>query len=162
MMFDIRRDDLQSEQVLELLALHLAAAHVNSPPGSVYALDVSGLLQPEVTVWSAWRSERLAGVGALKMLGAGHAEIKSMRTHPDFLRQGAAASLLEHTLEEARRRGVHRVRLETGSGPAYAPALALYQQRGFVNGERFGDYRATSFNQFLHLHLRPAERVEER
>ena len=50
MTFDIRRDDLQGEQTRALLALHLAEAHANSPPGSVYALDLSGLTRPEVTV----------------------------------------------------------------------------------------------------------------
>ncbi len=152
-MFDIRRDDLQSEQTRALLALHLAGMHANSPPGSVYALDLSGLMLPEVTVWSAWRGERIASVGAMKMVGADNAEVKSMRTHPDFLRMGAAASLLEHALVEARRRGVRRVSLETGTGIAFEPALALYRRRGFVNGERFGDYQVNGFNQFLHLDL---------
>ena len=152
-MFDIRRDDLSSEQTRALLAFHLAGAHANSPPGSVYALDLPELMVTEVTVWSAWRDKRIASVGALKMLGATHAEIKSMRTHPDFLRMGAAAALLEHALAEARRRGVRRVSLETGTGPAFEPALVLYRRRGFAHGERFADYGESAFNQFLHLDL---------
>ena len=153
MVFDIRRDDLGGEQTRALLALHLAGMHAHSPPGCVHALDLSGLELPEVTVWSAWRGERIAAVGALKMLGSQHAEMKSMRTHPDFLRMGAAALLLDHALEEARARGVRRVSLETGSGPSFDPALALYRQRGFGNGEAFGDYQGTAFNRFLHLDL---------
>lgn len=152
-MFEVREDDLSGEATRALLALHLAGMHANSPPGSVFALDLSGLRVPEVTVWSVWKDETVVGIGALKILGGGTGEIKSMRTHPEHLRRGVAATLLEHIIGEARRRGLTRLSLETGSGPAFEPALALYRRRGFVNGERFGDYEQSAFNQFLHLPL---------
>lgn len=149
----LREDDLTGAPVRALLADHLRQMQVQSPPGSVFALDLSGLQAPGVTVWTAWRGEALAAVGALKMLAADHAELKSMRTHPDFLRQGAATALLEHIIGVARARGVARLSLETGSGPAFEPALALYRRRGFANGAAFSDYLASDFNQFLHLVL---------
>ena len=152
-MFDIRADDLSGKATRDLLAFHLGGMHANSPPGSVFALDFSGLKAPGVSVWTAWSGDRLAGIGALKEFGDGTGEIKSMRTHPDFLRQGAGAALLEHVIGEARRRRLHRLSLETGSGAAFEPALALYRKRGFANGEAFSDYVASSFNQFLHLAL---------
>jgi len=46
-----------------------------------------------------------------------------------------------------------RLSLETGSGPDFEPALALYRRRGFVEGAAFGDYVSCPFNQFLHLEL---------
>lgn len=149
----IRPDDLTGEPTRSLLALHLAGMQASSPPGSVFALDLSGLLQPAVTVWSAWRGDAIAGVGALKALGDGTAEIKSMRTHPDHMRQGVAAALLDHIVAEARARGLRRLSLETGSGPGFDAALALYRGRGFVNGEPFSDYVPSAFNQFLHVAL---------
>ena len=149
----IRPDDLSGADTRALLALHLAGMQGSSPPGSVFALDLSGLLQPGVTVWSAWRGDAVAGIGALKVLDAGSAEIKSMRTHPDHLRQGVAATLLDHIVAEARARGLARLSLETGSGPDFAAALALYRARGFVSGEPFSDYVPSAFNQFLHLSL---------
>ena len=85
--------------------------------------------------------------------GEGHAELKSMRTHPDHLRRGVAVALLDHLIGEAKERAVTRLSLETGSGPAFDPALALYRKRGFANGEAFGDYAPSAFNQFLHLKL---------
>jgi putative acetyltransferase len=127
--------------------------HENSPPDSVFALDLSGLRVPEVTVWTVWNGEALMGIGALKELGDGSGELKSMRTHPDHLRKGVAALLLDHIVAEARARGLKRLSLETGSGPAFEPALALYRTRGFVDGEPFGDYKRSVFNQFLHLRL---------
>lgn len=133
-MFDIREDDLSDAQTRALLALHLAGMHANSPPGHVFALDLSGLQRPDVTVWTAWRGGRIAAVGALRMLQDGTAEVKSMRTHPDFLRKGAGAAILETIMAACRARGVRRLSLETGTGPAFDPALALYRRRGFANG----------------------------
>jgi putative acetyltransferase len=150
---EVRLDDLSGEQVRDLLRLHLAGMNANSPQGHVFALDLSGLQAPGVTVWSAWIDMRIAGVGALKDLGHGTGEVKSMRTHPDFLRRGVAAALLERIIAEARERGMHSLSLETGSGPAFEPALRLYRSRGFVDGEAFGEYVRSAFNQFLHLSL---------
>lgn len=152
-MFEIRPDDLSTEPTRRLLALHLAGMHASSPPGSVFALDLSGLTAPGVTVWSVREGDEVVGIGALKELGDGSAEVKSMRTHPDHLRRGVAALLLDHIAREARARGLKRLSLETGSGPAFEPALALYRKYGFVNGEAFADYRPSAFNQFLHLAL---------
>ena len=150
---DIRQDDLSGEQSKALLRLHLAGMHANSPPEHVFALDLSGLIVPGVTVWSAWVDEEIVGIGALKDLGHGAGEVKSMRTHPDFLRRGVGSALLEHIIAEARARGMHRLSLETGSGPAFEPALKLYRKRGFVEGEPFAGYAGSDFNQFLHLAL---------
>lgn len=152
-MLVIREADLSSEAVRALLALHLAGMHASSPPGHVFALGLSGLQAPGVTVWAAWDGEALAGIGALKELGDGTGEVKSMRTHPDHLRKGVGAAILERIIAEARAHGLARLSLETGSGPAFEPALALYRKRGFVDGEAFGDYVRSDFNQFLHLPL---------
>ena len=150
---EIREDDLSSAATLELLRLHLAGMHANSPPSHVFALDLSGLQAPNVTVWSAWMDEEICGMAALKLLDAASGEIKSMRTHPDHLRQGIGAALLEHVIKEAHFRGLRRLSLETGQGPAFEPALALYRRRGFTDGEAFADYVRSPFNQFLHLTL---------
>lgn len=119
--FNVREDDLESAGTCALLKLHLVGMQASSPPGSVYALDLSGLRAPEVTVWTAWRGERVASVGALKALGRDAAEVKSMRTHPHFLRQGAGAAVLDRIVWAARQRGIGHLSLETGSGPPSSP-----------------------------------------
>jgi putative acetyltransferase len=149
----IRPDDLTGEATRALLRLHLQGMHANSPPGSVYALDVEGLRAAGTSVWTAWVGEAVAGIGALKDLGDGTGELKSMRTHPDFLRRGVATTLLEHIIDVARSRGMTRLSLETGSGPMFEPALTLYRRRGFREGAAFGGYTRSPFNQFLHLDL---------
>ena len=150
---DIREDDLSSQPTQGLLRLHLAGMHSNSPPGHVFALDLSGLRVPEITVWTAWDGSAIAGIGALKRLDAATGEIKSMRTHPDFLRKGVGRLLLDHIIGEARHRGLKRLSLETGSGSAFEPALQLYRRYGFTEGEAFADYVRSPFNQFLHRDL---------
>jgi putative acetyltransferase len=152
-MLDIREDDLSGEATRALLAIHLQGMHASSPPGHVFALDLSGLQSPDVTVWTAWEGETLLAIGALKQLDGTTGEVKSMRTHPDHLRKGAAAAILEHLIAVARSRGLHRLSLETGRGPSFEPALALYRKRGFTNGEAFADYEPSEFNQFLHMSL---------
>jgi putative acetyltransferase len=151
--YTIREDDLAGAQTRALLELHLRGMYETSPPEAVFALDLRGLQDAAVTIWGAWAGDRLAAVGALKMLGAGEAEVKSMRTHPDFLRRGAAAALLEHVIATARARGVQRLSLETGRGPAFEPALALYRRRGFADGGPFSEYRPNDFSQYLHMDL---------
>ena len=152
-MLEIREDDLASEPVRALLAFHLAEARSNTPVEYSFALDLSGLQTPDITVWTAWDGPSLAGVGALKELGDGAGEVKSMRTDPRRLRQGVAGAILDHIIGEARRRGLKRLSLETGTGPAYAPAAALYLGRGFVDGGAFAAYRPSPYNRFLHMDL---------
>ncbi|WP_428394007.1 GNAT family N-acetyltransferase [Lichenicoccus sp.] len=152
-MFDIIKDDLSNERTRELLAIHLAGMHANSPPGAVFALDLSSLQVPGITVWSVWQASDIVGVGALKELRGGSGELKSMRTHPDHLRKGVAAFLLDFMMREARARGLQRLYLETGSGPAFEPALALYRRHGFAEGVPFSDYVKSDFNRFLYVLL---------
>jgi len=141
-------------EVQNLVAFHQRAMTDGSPPGLSFALDLSGLRAEGVTVWAAHVDGKVAAIGALKRIDAARGEVKSMRTHPDFLRHGLAAALLETIIAHARAEGFTVLSLETGTGPAFAPALALYLKRGFTNGPAFADYALTDFNQCLHLSLR--------
>lgn len=145
--------DLGDPQVRDLIALHQRAMIEGSPPGLSFALDLTGLQADGVTLWAAHVGQHVAAIGALKRLSDTQGEIKSMRTHPDFLRRGLAAAILEVIIAHAREQGFEVLSLETGIGPAFEPALTLYRQRGFTNGPAFGDYQLTDFNQCLHLVL---------
>lgn len=147
------RDDLSHPDVTALVDLHLRTAHENSPPGSVFALDASGLRDPSVTLWTLWEEATLLGMGALKQLDPTQGEVKSMRTAPTQLRRGVAAAVLDHLIAEARRRGYRRLSLETGSNAPFAPARALYERAGFVAGEPFADYTDREFSRYYSLAL---------
>ncbi|HVN35208.1 MAG TPA: GNAT family N-acetyltransferase [Casimicrobiaceae bacterium] len=151
----IRVDDLSGSEVRELLAEHLRSMHQLSPPESVHALDLSGLLKPDITFWTIWNQSELLGCGALKELGATHGEVKSMRTVSAHRREGVACTMLKHILAEGRRRSYHRVSLETGSAPAFAPARSLYESFGFTYCPPFGDYVDDPNSVFLTRVLDP-------
>jgi len=151
--FEIRLDDLSHPATQALVGLHLSGMLAEVPAQHVTAFDPSAMKAAGLTVWSAWRGDAILGIGALHQLDATSGEVKSMRTHPDHLRQGVAAAILERIIAEARARGLRRLSLETGRTPAFDPSLALYRKRGFVDGEAFGAHEQSAFNQFLHLWL---------
>ncbi|HWW56846.1 MAG TPA: GNAT family N-acetyltransferase [Sphingopyxis sp.] len=145
----IVEDDLSGAAVRALLEQHFAGMLANSPAESCHFLDFGGLRSDGVTFWSIHKDGELAGCGALKMLAGAHGEIKSMRTADAFLRQGVAARMLVHIMGEARARGLDRLSLETGSSPAFQPALALYARHGFEECEPFADYKPDPFSRFM-------------
>src|SRR5436305_168634 len=137
---EIKPDDLTGAAIAGLLREHLNNMAENSPPESMHALSLEELRRPEITFWSAWNDGELLGCGALKELNPRHGEIKSMRTDSRHRRKGVAARLLEHILEEAKRRDYKRVSLETGSMAAFVPAHHLYTKFGFTTCGPFADY----------------------
>jgi putative acetyltransferase len=70
-----RLDDLSGAATRALVARHLAGMHQHSAPESVHAFDVDALRRPEVTFWSAWLGDDLAGCGALEQLDAERGEV---------------------------------------------------------------------------------------
>ncbi len=153
----IRRDDLSGAEIQALLQEHLADAYRNSPPDSVYALDLTELCKPDISFWSIWEEDILLGCGALKELDKTHGEIKSMRTTEAALKRGVGSMMVAHIIEQAKTRGYSRLSLETGSNEPYAPARALYAKFGFEECGPFADYEADgedgAFSLFMTLVL---------
>ena len=149
----IQIDDPARPDVHALLEEHLRHMHELSPPESVHALDVSKLKVPEITFWTVRDGEQLLGCGALKELSPDHGEIKSMRTPAALCRVGAGRAVLNHILDEARRRGYKRLSLETGPAETFAAAHRLYESAGFTPCGPFGDYTLDPYSVFLTLDL---------
>ena len=126
---------------------------LHSPPKSMHALDIEALRQPGITFWTAWENGELLGCGAIKELSPRHGEIKSMRTAAPHLRKGVARKLLDHILEEAKRRRYRRLSLETGSLEAFAPARRLYGGFGFKQCRPFADYVEDPHSIFMTMEL---------
>lgn len=145
----IRQDGLSGSEVHALLQEHLSGVALHSPPESIHALDIDALRRPGITFWTAWEDGRLLGCGALKALGAGHGEIKSMRTASAHLRRGVARQLLAHIVEQARQHGYRRLSLETGSAVAFEPARRLYAGFGFSCCGPFADYVEDPYSVFM-------------
>ncbi len=149
----IVEDDLTGAEIRALLEEHFAGMLANSPKDSCHFLDFDGLKAPGVTFWSVWEDDALMGCGALKQHDDELGEIKSMRTHADHLRKGAAAFILDHIIDTARAKGLKRLSLETGSGPAFDAAHALYERHGFTLCAPFADYQPDPFSRFMTLKL---------
>lgn len=73
---------------------------------------------------------RFVGIGCLKTLAPGVGEIQRMYVQPATRGSGAGRLLLERLLDDARRMGLARIRLE--SLKALEAAHGLYRSAGFV------------------------------
>ena len=62
-------------------------------------------------------------------------------------------ALLEHLVAEARRRCYERLSLETGSGPGFEAAHALYRKFGFEYCGPIANYRDDPFSRFMTFEL---------
>jgi putative acetyltransferase len=147
-------EDPTGADVIDLLTEHLADMHRVSPPESIHALDPKALAIPAITFWTARDDAgRLMGCGALKELGPGAGEVKSMRTADAARKRGVGSAVLAAILAEALHRGYHTVSLETGSQPFFEPARRLYRQHGFTECGPFADYVLDPNSMFMSLRL---------
>jgi len=149
----VRRGGLDHPATARLLAAHLADMHASSPPGSVYALDLAALATPDIAFYTAWDDDTLLGCGALRTLGDGTGEIKSMRTDAMARGRGVGQAVLDRIVADARASALARLLLETGTGTMFDAAHRLYARNGFGPCPAFGSYVATDFNRFLSLPL---------
>jgi putative acetyltransferase len=149
----IKTGHLDHPAVIELLTSHVTVMAETSPAESRHALDLNGLKQPSISFYSLWETERLAGVAALMKHEDALGEVKSMKTHPDFVRRGVARTLLSHLILDAKSQGLRVLKLETGSMDYFAPAHALYRSFGFLECEPFGSYRHDPNSLFFELDL---------
>ncbi len=145
----IKIDNLESIEVEQLLQEHHDDMLKHSPVESVHVLDLSSLKASDITFWTVWVHDELAGCGALKKLNEKQAELKSMRTSQKFLRKGVAAKLLTHMLEVARIQSFEKISLETGTMKAFIPAQKLYQSFGFQVCKAFSDYQEDPYSMFF-------------
>jgi len=100
----------------------------------------------------AREGDLLCGCGALMELGDGAAEIKRMYVRPDHRRRGLSRRILEGLEREALRRGIDRIRLETGE--RQPEAMGLYRGAGYVEIEKFGAYRDAPLSRCFERRLR--------
>ena len=146
-------DDPRSNDVRALVERHLKFAKSHKPPGDMHALDIAGLLDPAVTLFSGRAGGELQAVGALKRLDRRHAELKSMHTAEAARGRGIGRAMVAHLIGVARDRGFRRLSLKTGSQPAFAPARSLYASAGFTACGPFGHYQPSRDSTFMTLTL---------
>lgn len=148
MKWRIFEGELDREDVRALLTQHFAEMRAGSPPEACHVLPVDGLGHPSIRFFSLREEGALLGCGALKRIGQDHGEIKSMRTANEALGRGVGQAMLDHLLATARRQGLARISLETGSTGQFAAANRLYEKNGFERTGPFGDYPDTPWTVF--------------
>lgn len=136
--------DLDHPAIIDLLQFHMETNIAETPVGSVHALDLNALKGPQISFFAGWHDgevgDELMVIGALKNLGDGHGELKSMRTVEQHRAKGLGAQMLDFLIEHARARGIKQLSLETGSFDYFEPARKLYAKRGFTECPPFADY----------------------
>lgn len=138
---------------LALLQRHRDHCAATTPPEDIHALDLDGLRDPKVTFFTLTEDGTVLAIGALKDLGDGHAEIKSMHTAAEARGRGLGERMVEHLIATARARGITRISLETGATDEFAAPRRLYARAGFVPCERFGDYPESTHSAYMTLVL---------
>lgn len=146
---DVAEEGIAAEDVRLLLSRHFDIMRSNSPISSCHVMEPEELLDAQATLLAARRSGALQGVGAIRQIGADHAELKSMHTAQAARGQGVGQTILTHLLERARADGLTRVSLETGTIDLFTPARALYQRNGFAECPPFGDYVLDPLSVFM-------------
>lgn len=150
---EVREGGLDDPRVQRLLEMHAARARAETGRGSAHALDLSGLRRSGIEFWAVWEDEQPLGTAALKDLGAGEFEVKSMYTAEHCRRRGVGSAVLTHLIAVCRKRGARRLSLETGAWEYFRPAIALYRKHGFVDCLPFADYVSDPNSIFLTLTL---------
>ena len=145
----IHEGELDREDVRALLAQHFAEMRAGSPPSACHVLPVDGLKGPAIRFFTLREDGVLLGCGALKQLGTGHGEVKSMRTADMALGRGVGKAMLDHLVATAKQEGMIRISLETGSTDQFAAANRLYEKEGFERTGPFGGYADTPFTRFF-------------
>ncbi len=78
-----------------------------------------------------WQGGECLGMGGLRTLAPGVGELKRIYLRPAARGRGLAEALMQRLLDDARRLGLHTLRLD--SAPFMAAAQTLYERHGFVD-----------------------------
>jgi putative acetyltransferase len=127
-------------KVNELLTKHFIELRSVSPVGSTHVLDIAGLKDQSIKFWSLWDNDELIGCGALKFLNKIHGEFKSIRVVDKFRKKGIGEKIINHLIEEAKKLGIKKLSIETGSGKFFEPARKLFAKLDFQPCSPFAHY----------------------
>jgi len=143
--------DFAAMDVQLLLKHHLTEAQNDA---STHALGIEPLKASNIAMFEARDCNgALMGFAALKELSTTEGEIKSVRTHPEHIRKGVSAALMDFIERLALKRNYESLFLETHPTEQYTAARALYEKRGYVYCGPFADYTASGKSVFMKLTL---------
>ena len=145
----ITNENSLTDELGQILQAHWLFCTSSTPIEHVYALDASKLFSPDITVFGARIDGELVGVGAMRRLDTEHAELKSMHILAKSRGLGVGKAMVAHIEEFARRSGIERMSLETGTNEAFKAARELYKSLGYNSCDAFGDYVLSEDNMCM-------------
>ncbi|MGV8854822.1 MAG: GNAT family N-acetyltransferase [Devosia sp.] len=154
MVLSIAIEPALQDDVRALVAALNAHLQPLSPPEFQFQMSVEQMAGADTTVLVARGADGKAiGMGSLKVQSAEMGEVKRMFTLPEVRGQRVGVALLAEIVALARRKGLHRLMLETGNGPGFEPAHRLYTRGGFVARGAFLDYPDSQWSAFFEMPL---------
>lgn len=139
-----------------LIASHMAHSEASSPATSRHNLDLDAIVaEPGLRMWVAFEAEAALGCAAMKPLGAGAAEVKSVHVLASARGKGAARAMMDVLIDAARDSDIAALYLETGPKalPAYDAARGLYERLGFSYCGPFATYVPDPHSAFMRRDL---------
>lgn len=125
-----------------------------SPLEYQFKMTVEQMADADTTVFVARDDSGAAvGIGALKVISANEGEVKRMYASPSVRGQRVGSALLEAIEGLARRKGLTKLLLETGTGDGMAEAHRLYTRSGFASRGPFSDYPDSQWSAFFEKSL---------
>ena len=140
-------------EVNDLLIKHFIELRSVSPKGSAHVLDIPGLKVSSIKFWSLWDGNQLIGCGALKFLDETHGEFKSIRVADKFKGKGIGEKIISHLIAEAKKIGIKKLSVETGTGEFFLPARKLFQKFSFKKCEPFAHYKEDPNSCYFNLEI---------
>ena len=140
-------------EVNDLLIKHFIELRSVSPEGSAHVLDIPGLKVSSIKFWSLWDENLLIGCGALKFLDETHGEFKSIRVADKFRGKGEGEKIISHLIDEAKKIGIKKLSVETGTGEFFSSARKLFKKFGFKKCEPFAHYKEDPNSCYFNLEI---------
>jgi putative acetyltransferase len=136
-------------QALALMAASEALMTSLYPAASNHFEPVDKLKRPNVRFVGVWDGERLAGIGAVKLMDdeGRYGEIKRVFVDPAWRGRGVARAILADLEAHLRAHGASHARLETGNRSH--EAITLYRALGYVERAPFGAYAPDPLSLFM-------------
>jgi len=126
--------DKAQVRTLHELALRGAGALIEGPDGEALDRDLDDVEASYIEVSGEFLVDdvdgRIVAMGALRPVGSRHAELKRMRVHPEWQRQGRGRSMLAALEQRARDLGFRRLSLDTTE--QQVAARSLYTSAGYI------------------------------
>ena len=152
---EMREMDPGAELARPLVLAHLAHSKIASPATSCHTMNVDELRGEGLRFWALFDGDEALGCGALKPLGDGVVEVKSVHVLEAARGRGLSRTIMQRLIGAARAEGYQAMVLETGSSllAGYDAARGLYEALGFVYVDLIPGYQRDPNSAFMRLDL---------